>query len=392
MTSSPIPARVHDLERARAQHGDLIDRFIPFLWRTDPLADAAVDELDGLRGASPGRAGQWIDAAIRGEVAGIPESVRALVDACARAPLWVDRGRVERAGKLFYRAGLLGAVVLALRSLVGGYAAPVGNKPLALSGRLLQAAPRRLSETSKFVAAVCAPGGMAIGGDGYRITLKVRLMHARVRALVRRSDRWDLAAWAEPINQHDMVATILLFSKVFLDGLRLLGLRVEPGEGDDYVHLWRYVGFLIGVEPELLPADEREAARLADVIQITQGPPDDDSRALADALLGLPIRQARTPEERRKAEVVVHMNHVLARMLLGDALADGLALRRHATRHALPLLHALLRGSESVRARLPGAERLARWVGARYWASVIDEGLRGQEATFDMPDRLTATA
>jgi hypothetical protein len=37
---------------------------------------------------------------------------------------------------VFLRPGLLGGLVLGLRSLVYGYAAPAGNKPLVFSGRL----------------------------------------------------------------------------------------------------------------------------------------------------------------------------------------------------------------------------------------------------------------
>jgi hypothetical protein len=43
------------------------------------------------------------------------------------------------------RTGFLGGIVLGFRSLVAGYCSPAGNKPLAFSGRLREAAPRRLS-------------------------------------------------------------------------------------------------------------------------------------------------------------------------------------------------------------------------------------------------------
>ena len=62
---------------------------------------------------------------------------------------------------------MLGGLVLSLRSLMGGYTAPVGNKPLAFSGRLRERAPRRVAETARFVTAVCAPAGMRRGAPGF---------------------------------------------------------------------------------------------------------------------------------------------------------------------------------------------------------------------------------
>ena len=94
-----------------------------------------------------------------------------------------------------------------------------------------------------------------------------------------------MPAWALPINQHDMLGTSLLFSHIFLDGLRLLGLHIGPGEADDYIHLWKFAGWILGVETELLPDREHDARELAECIYLTQGTPDADSRALTAALL-----------------------------------------------------------------------------------------------------------
>ncbi|MCA9720134.1 MAG: DUF2236 domain-containing protein, partial [Myxococcales bacterium] len=358
--SPPTPARVHNAARARARFGGLLDRVLPFYDRCDPLADAVVRELDALRVAGVGDIERIVDETLRGrDHVRAPASLRRLALESRAEPVWLDRARLERAGGLLFRAGPLGGFVLMLRSLVAGYMAPAGNKPLALSGRLLDAAPRRLSETSRFVAAVCKPRGLRPGAEGHVITLKVRLMHARVRALVRRSGRYREREWGAPINQHDMMATILLFSQVFIDGLRILGLRVDPREADDYVHLWRYVGWLIGVEPELLPACERESQRLLEFVRVTQGTPDDDSRALTDALLQVPMTQARDDAQRRLAARLIRFNKSLCRVLIGDELADAVALPRYPARHAMPALQLLLASADSVRARVPGLPRLA---------------------------------
>lgn len=391
MAESPVvwPRRLHRREEASRRFGDLAERLIPYLDRKDPLADAVVAELADT---PPGRRHHLIDAALEGKLTDAPEPLRELVAAARVVPPWVDWQRLGRAHEVFIRPGLLGGLTLGLRSLVYGYAAPAGNKPLAFSGRLKERADRRLAETGKLVTSVTARGGLRPGALGWRLVLKVRLMHAEVRRLVLASGRWSHAAWAEPINQHDMLATILLFSNVFIDGVRLLGVHVTPEEADDYQHLFRWVGELIGVEPCLLPATHAEATRLADFILLTQGPPDDDSRELVSALLEGPLRLAKTPRERRRAETQVAVSQGLCRSLIGDELADGLGLRRDPHRHWALGVRTTLRFLESARRGVPRVNDLVHLLGSRYWEHTVSLGLGGVPAKYELPVALSGSA
>lgn len=376
------PARVHNLAAARAQFGDLVDRLLPALHRGDPLADAAVEFLADR---ADGR--QLVEAALD-DPSRAPDPLAAMLESVAGLPDWADCSRIDRACHLFLRAGVVGGFVLGLRSLIHGYAAPAGNKPLAFSGQLRERAPRRLAETARFVAAVCEPGGLLPGGEGRKIALKVRLMHAQVRRLLLRGGRWNGAAWSLPINQHDMLATSLLFSHIFLDGLRLLGQHLGPGEADDYIHLWRFAGWILGVETELLPDCEHDAREIAECIYLTQGPPDADSRALTAALLHSPMQVAGTPLTRRLAAARVRLSHGLCRHLVGNDLADALGVPAAGDAFSVPILVDLLAALDRVRQASPRAEQAAERLGRRYWQAVVDIGLGGAAATFSMPERL----
>jgi hypothetical protein len=57
--------------------------------------------------------------------------------------------------------------------------------------------------------------------------VKVRLMHAQVRRMLMKSERWKSAQWGLPITQHDMARTTLLFSLSVLEGLRAFGVKCE---------------------------------------------------------------------------------------------------------------------------------------------------------------------
>jgi hypothetical protein len=376
-----LPSRFRNLAEARLRFGDRVDRLGPFLWRSDELADAAVARL------RPGREGDALIAdALEGRP-GVPAELAALVESAREVPAWVEWDRVERGGRFFRRTGLLGGIVLGARSLIMGYASPAGNKPLVLSGRLREAAAPRLHETSRFVRAVISQGGMRRGGEGWRITLRVRLMHAQVRRMILASSRWRPEEWGHPINQHDMVATSLLFSVVTIDALRCLGVDVSPQESDDFMHLWRWVSLVMGVEPTLIPSTEAEAFRLGTLIADTQGPPDEDSRLLTAALLEAGLANPDVAE-RARARKTMGLAHAICRHLLGDELADQLGVPRTRERFLLPPAIAAIRAVERARRRSRRLDEALLARGERYWDDVLRKGLVYATMDFSLPGRL----
>jgi len=352
---------------ARARFGALFERMVSALERGDPIADAAVQALEPV----PVR--EWVPRLEHAMRHGDgPTPVLDLVAAARRVPDWVDWRSVGRAHRVLHRSGVLGGLVLGFRSLVYGYAAPAGNKPLIFSGRLIEDTPRRLAETGRFVGAVGSERGMRPGGEGFEITLKVRLMHARVRALASRDPRWRIDRWAVPINQHDMLATLLLFSTVYLQGLERLGLRFTPAEWSDYLHLWRWVGCVIGVEAMLLPISVDEALEMGEFIRATQGPPDDDARALVGALLTPPASLTGVYADPSRRATRRQLAESVCRGLIDPQTADGLELARHPAADVVDVVRTLLTPFERLRQRVPGVDRMATLQGARHWQPRVD--------------------
>jgi hypothetical protein len=384
-----FPERFTNLDEARRQYGDRVDRLGSFLTRVDPLADEVVASLE----TTPGGWQLFERAAAHGieSVPDAPEALRELFESVSRVPLWVDWETVDRGGQVLMRAGALGGLVLAYRSLVLGYASPAGNKPLVLSGRLEQQAARRINETARFVQATITPGAMRPRGDAWQITLKVRLIHAHVRRMIRkRPGVWN-EAWGAPINQHDQAGTSLLFSVAVLDGLRELGVRINRTDAEAYMHLWRVSGWLMGVDPELLPATESEGMRLGYLIHATQGQPDDDSRRLTRALLEAPLTVAKTVRERANAAHAVQFGAAMCRALLPEEMADQLAVPRSPWRYVVPVVRQVVSSMERVRTRVPICDVPAMWAGTRYWNRVVAEGL-ADGATFGLPKGLAHAA
>ncbi len=387
-----LPSRFLNLADARTRFGDRVDRLGAYLTRVDPAADALVEAIEAM----PAGAGWALfrRAAQTGiaSTSGAPEAFRAFFDPVERIPMWVDWEALDRGGSVLMRAGPLGGIVLGLKSLVLGYASPAGNKPLVLSGRLEEQAGRRLSETARFVQATIAPGGMRPHAPGWQLTLNVRLIHAQVRRMILRSGRWDEAAWGAPINQHDELGTSLLFSVIVLEGLRQLGGRIATADAEAYVQLWRWSGWLMGVELELLPATESEGRRLGEIIAATQGAPDDDSRRLTRALLESGVRDARTAAERTNAERLSRFSKAMCRSLLGETTADQMGVSQTSWRYVVPLARRLVSSMELVRENVPFAGVQALSAGTRYWDRVVELGLAGAVTELALPHHLSRAA
>lgn len=392
MVNDGFPTRYKNLTEARARFGDRVDRVGRHLMRGDDLADAVVDAIEAM---PKGEGWRTFEEGVRGGPRAVPNApgpMRELLEQAAHVPAWLDWDACDRGGALLMRAGPLGGAVLGTRSLVLGYASPGGNKPLVFSGRLKQQAKRRLDETARFVQAVSRPGGMRPFAEGWQITLKVRLIHAQVRRMILKTGRWSSEAWGLPVNQHDMAGTTLLFSCAIIDGLRKLGMRIAPEEAERYVHLWRWVGRVIGVDDDVLPACEAEGMRLADLIALTMGEPDDDSRDLTRALFEAAYDGCSTKAQMKQAERNVIFGRLVCRALIGDELADKLQVPRTTLRHAIPMMKRFVRMTERVTRAVPFGERGAVAVGTFYWDRVVEFGLQSATYDFALPTRLSTRA
>ncbi|MDB4985528.1 MAG: hypothetical protein JWN04_706, partial [Myxococcaceae bacterium] len=201
------------------------------------------------------------------------------------------------------------------------------------------------------------------GKPGYAFTIKVRMVHAMVRATLLKSPSWQTQAWGLPINQADTLGTNLLFSIGFLEGCKQWGLRFTPEETDAVLHLWRYLGYLIGIDEALLPTDERSAQAALYLVGVSQPNPDADSRALAKALYEVPLSFERPAWVKRilRAEMALRLS--MTRQILGDEGVDQLGLPRTRARRLLPSIVRAIGRVERARERIPGASYVAYRVG-----------------------------
>ena len=286
----------------------LIRLNIPLLFQTDEQADRVIREVIAVEGFAKTHA--WIERGFSDPgTEELPEALQQLISFTRKQPEWLDPVKLENGARLCRRSGATGLIVLRNYCLMGGYESAAINKPLIFTEALKKGAAKRMAETTEFWVKVIGEHAL-VEIVGLKECLIVRLMHAYAReSILKRSD-WKTEEWGQPLNQWDMLATNLGFSIVFLDGLRLLGMKPSPEEVEGLFHFWKYVGYLLGIPEYLLPENEEDAIRSLYSWTITQPPADEDTKSLAIALMNEPLT-SNYPEKswQKKRIVQVHLGY-----------------------------------------------------------------------------------
>jgi hypothetical protein len=353
------------------------DAYRRFTQVGDPLADAVVAMFHRMP-AGEGR--RLFEVAVEQGITALDTPPQELVDFFAQVdavPYWVDHDKLDVAARVTARTGLWGTYfALPALALMGGYLASRADKTLVGAGDLVAMAPRRLAETATWWLEVTSPHGLERFSPGFKGILRVRLMHALVRAGMNRRADWDYERWDHPVNQSLTVGTLMLFSLANTVGCQALGLRFSAAEKAAVYHFWRYVGVLMGVNPEIVPTDEADTWRLLWLQADYEFLPDDDSRRLAQALIealgpvfnltgqGLASRALR--------QGLTHYVTSYSRLLLGKTNSDFLGLPNSKLFQAAILFTAAInRTTEIPRQYIPGATRFSESVGQRVRRNMI---------------------
>jgi hypothetical protein len=270
----------------------------------DPAADALAAELLAGHGQLDER--DLVRLVLGALVTGPPDELGALrawmVDG-PPLPGWADLERV-RAGQEFFACWALPICsLLYCAALPCAYAAADGVQVLALTSDLATGdLTRRIAETAQMVVDVMdlgpgSPDTLGPGGQGYVTVRGVRLLHAVVRqailtspAVIHTCDegvprRW-CPEWGRPVNQEDLLGTLLTFTVSVLGALDRLGVPYDRDRAEDYLHTWCVVGALLGIDESVLPRGRDEADALAATIFRRHHRPSRAGRRLMAVLLG----------------------------------------------------------------------------------------------------------
>jgi hypothetical protein len=263
------------------------EKFSPYFYHVDEIGDQVVKDVYLTKKFH--EASREIEQYIRNGVSendDVPESVKQLFSQTQKIPDWLDYDLIKSGAELCMRSNLDSLISLRDYCLIGGYDYAYLNKPLIATEALKKGAAKRLSETLDFWVNATRYDALEIHKKGYEFAIKTRLIHSYARLSIKKYDKeWDTENWGEPINSWDMMATYIGFSLVFMHSLHKLGNTFSIEEEKGLFHLWKYVGYLLGIPENLLPNDKKQATQYFYLWTSVQPPADKDSVLLAHSLL-----------------------------------------------------------------------------------------------------------
>jgi hypothetical protein len=197
----------------------------------------------------------------------LPPIIQTYLDQTDKMPTWLEPQKLQIGSDVFDAHGAVSIMMLFAASLPVLYAAQPGAEVLILTQRMTKHLARRIFETAQFVLDVTEPGGFQPQGRAIRTTQKVRLMHGAIRHIILNEPRWREkwnTEWGIPINQTDLAGTMMSFSTTIMEAMERSNIPLSDAEKEGYLHLWKVVGHILGVVPELMPTNYQDAVDLMD--------------------------------------------------------------------------------------------------------------------------------
>ena len=271
--------------RARARDPALAATYLRHTGIGDPLADAVAADCAAVDRALVAR---WIEAGMRGAdapaLAAAPASLQAFFRAAETPPVWADPAAFGPGVRMFHRNSYTILVAFVTGVLIEGFTTNIAQS-FMLTGRVQDRGVRRLGQNNRHMTEIFFPGGLERQGDGWKLSVRIRLIHAQLRHLLNASDEWDAAAWGTPISAAHLGFTIAAFSARLLKQMRTLGASYSDAEAASFMAVWRYTGYLMGIPETILFRDEAAALQLYDIGQLCEPDPSAESIVMANALV-----------------------------------------------------------------------------------------------------------
>ena len=372
-------------EAARRINPELAEAYVAHAWIGDPPADAVIEALadyDGHERADIIEAGMNHD---RDKLAGAPQAVKDFFELCDFTPEWVDTRLFGPGYRMFHRnirtvlSGMLAGV------LVEGFCTNIARS-FFITGRLREAGIRRLKQNNRHLLELFIPGGLEERGDGWRLTLRLRLVHAQIRRLLSVSDEWDTEAWGTPICSSHLAFATASFSARLLRHMKKLGGTFSREEAAGLMAIWRYTAWLMGVPDALRFTDETDALELFRLGLAMEPEPDIEAIAMANALLASAplLLGMHDPTSRRSTAGYIYK---VSRALIGSEMADKLRFNRTRTFGVLAYFSLQTRWERSLNKLFPN-----RLIKANPLAGFFDVSFYQDEGgiPYRLPDRVYA--
>lgn len=313
---------------------DIASNYIAHTTVADPEADAVIEALATL---DPTLSTQYINAAMdqdQDNLVGAPSILKDFFASINTVPDWVNFESLIPGIKMFHRNSRIVLAAFVGGVLVEGFSTNI-SKSFFITGRVRDTGVRRLKQNNRHMIEIFMPGGLLRDGDGWKLSVRVRLIHAQIRHLLNNSEDWDAEAWGVPLSSAHVGYSITAFSARLLQHMKSLGAKFTEEEGRSFLEIWRYSGLLMGIPETILFRTKEEALRIFEIGYLCEPDVDEDSISMANSLVNsAPLVAGITePKARRSLSTYVYS---VSRALIGNELADDLKYPAQSTFGVLP--------------------------------------------------------
>ena len=373
-------------DKARRTDPGLAANYMKYTTVDDPVADAAVAALAPFDQARVHRliqAGMDADAPAFREA---PQPLQDFFDEIETPPAWFDPEATYAGCRAFHQYSDLFIPAFFVVTLQN--AATLISKAFYLTGRVTtEHGLRRIRQNTRHFIEIMLPGSLSRDGEGWKLSVRIRLVHAQVRRQIRAlADEWDESVYGAPLSSAHMALASANFSATMLRQAMKLGAELDAEARVGFMQTWRYASWLIGSPEELLfEGDEEKTAELYRVASVCEPPPSEEAAVIGNSLINALPDIAGLDKATARRAMTIHVQRV-SRALLGKELADQLRFPRRFTGGLLRWLRWKRRIHQATQAQFP---RLAqKWRGEHFSflldASVLDD------LSYRLPDQLRA--
>ena len=377
-------------EKARASNPELADKYIEHTLIADADADALVSAIaaaDQEQQAEFIRAGMDEDAEV---LRTAPPEVREFFDRIGTPPEWFDPEVVYAGCRKFHAYSDLFLTAFVTDIIVRGFTTLI-SQSFFITGRLTDRGVRRLRQNIRHLLEIMMPGGLDRHGEGWKLSVRIRLVHARVRQQLLVSEDWDQEAHGMPLSAAHIALASCNFSGMMLWAAGRIGARLNDEERDSFMQIWRYTAWLMGAPDALIFRDEAEACEIFRVGYMCEPPFGVEAIAMANSVINsAPLVIGIEDKDERQA--LLSYGYRLSRALLGDELADQLMFPKSRTTGALVYLRLRRRIQEVIDA-LRGPGQRAKGLRTQNFMTMLDISVLDEEGiSYRLPDELHGDA
>ena len=311
-------------EKARLIAPEIADNYVAHTLIGDPITEAMTADL---REFEREEATRLIQLGMDNPGGGIalqdaPASLRAFFQDAETPPEWLDNSAFTAGIRMFHRNSRLVLAAFVAGVLVEGFTTNIA-KSFFITGRVRDQGVRRLKQNNRHMIDIVLPSGLDRDGDGWKLSVRIRIIHARIRRLLLHSGEWNGEAWGLPVSAAHLGYAIAAFSARLLKHMQTLGADYNDEEYASFMAVWRYSGHLMGIPNTILFREGADALELYDIGHMCEPLTEEESIGMAHSLINPAplVAGVTTPEDRRKLTKYVFR---LSRGLIGKTVADEL--------------------------------------------------------------------